>query len=219
MPEFAASFRCTQFACALLLWLVAGAFPAALASTAEAEPSAKVGAANSILPGEIQLHRTRFTVAARQVTVDYQLGLKGLNLIRDPLREGAHMAVEGGIRLLQRNLLRPNSELAFQPLAWILRHDPLTREFLIADASTAKAGQVSRSPHLDTLLREAWSDLHAVLTPETPFADGETYIVQFDLVLKYAEVPPWLKKALQFFWSWELSPKFSHEHAFIWRGD
>jgi len=215
MPERVLS-HCAPFACcALLFCFVACAFPAALAADRE---QANAGAINPKLPGEIQLRRIRCTVAARQVTVDYQLGLKGLVPIRDQLRDGAHMAIEGGIRLFQYNLLRPNSELASQPLSWILRHDPLTREFLIVDAGSTGGGQSHRSAHLDALLREAWNDLHAALMPETPFEDDETYIIRFDLVLKYAEVPPWLKKTL-FFWSWELSPAFSHEHEFTWPAD
>ena len=218
MPDHAASRRFAPLiCCALLFWLVVGALPGALASAAETEQAVSIGANNPNLPGEIQLRRIRCTVAARQVAVDYQLGLKGLVPIRDQLRDGAHMTIEGGIRLFQYNLLRPNSELASQPLVWILRHDPLTREFLLADAGSADGG-FHRSLHLDTLLREAWGNLHAALTPKEPFDDDETYIIRFDLVLKYAEVPPWLKKAL-FFWSWELSPQFSHEHEFVWHAD
>lgn len=219
MPEFAAPLRRAPLACALLLWLAAGIFPAASARAAGTEPAAaKAGTTVSTSqPGEIQLRRTRVTVAARQASVDYQLWLKGLVPIRDQLREGAHMAIEGSIRLFQRNLLRPNSELAAQILAWTLRHDPLTREFMIADVSVPE-GQITRSPHLDSLLRDAWKDLHAVLAPAEPFEDDETYIVRLELVLKYAEVPPWLQKAL-FFWSWELSPKCTFEHEFTWQQD
>ena len=217
MPERAASFRRAFFVCALLFCFTAGSLPAAPADIAEAEPEADAEAANPKQPGEIELRRIRFTVAARQVSMDYQLGLKGLTPLRDQLRDGAHMAIEGSIRLFRRNLLWPDSELAEKTLAWTLRHDPLTHEFLIVDAGEEE-GQSSRSPHLDALLREALSDLYAVLTPETPFEDDETYIVRFDLVLKYAEVPPWLKKAL-FFWTWDLSPRFSHEYVFDWQVD
>ena len=211
MPELAAPLRRAPFICTLLLWLATAIFPSAA-------QAAKVGTASSNLPAEIQMLRADFTISAQQIMVDYQIGLKGLIQIRDQLRDGAQMTIEGGISLLRRNLLRPNSELAFLPLAWILRHESLTREFLILDASKAEGGAFNRSPHLESLLREAWKNLHAVLAPETPFEDDETYIVRFDLVLKYAEVPPWLKKAL-FFWSWELSPKFSHEHTFRWQAN
>ena len=218
MPERAVPLRRAPAICALLLWIAAGIFPIPLAGAAGAETEVKVGAASSSRPGEIQLRRARFTVAAEQITVNYQLNLKGLIPIRDQLRDGARMTIEGGIRLLRRNLLRPNSELAFLPLAWNLRHDPLTREFLLVEVGKAENGQAARAPHLGALLQEAWKDLYAVLLPEMPLEDDETYIVRFDFVLKYAEVPPWLEKAL-FFWSWELSPKFSHEHTFTWQAD
>jgi hypothetical protein len=226
MPELAVLFRRALFAaCALLFCCAAGmltagptdaAGPAGMSNLAE--PDRPVGAASGSPPGEIGLRRIRFVVAARQVTADYQLSLTGIAQVRDQLRDGAHMAVEGGIRLFRHNLLRPDSEIAFQPLLWTLRHDPLTREFLITDAGAPEKRAAGRSPHLAALLREAWAHLHAALTPETPLENDETYIVRLDLVLKYAQVPPWLEKTL-FFWSWELSPKFSHEYTFTWRED
>ena len=207
MPDLRALFRCLPLVAALLFWLPAGAGAAA---PADSEGGRGRGGTGS-LDSEILLRQPRFVVTGQSVTVTYQLTIKGLAPLRDQLRDGAHMALEGKLRLFQRNLLRPNSELCVAPLAWGLRHDPLTREFVLSDPE----GRTSRAPHLDMLLRDALKNLQTTLTPEDPLEDDEEYIVRFDLVLKYASVPPWLERAL-FFWSWELSPAFSFEHSFTY---
>lgn len=210
MPELPAPFRGMLFIGTLLLWLMAGVCAAAQAPAGAhatgAVAALKTGSGDSGSPAsELFLRRVRCDIEAGRVTVDYQLGLKGLIPVRDQLREGAHMAVEGSASLLQYNLLRPNSELASVPLLWTLRHDPLTREFMLTQEETAL-----RATHIDTLLRDGWKDLHVTLTPAEPLEADETYVVRIELALKYAEVPPWLEKAL-FFWSWELSPKLNYE--------
>lgn len=196
MRHIARYLRCFvhQALCAaMLLALTAG-----LAAAARAVPT------SSGPQSELILRETRLAVSAERVDLAYQLDIRGLAFLRDQLRDGAHIDVTGGIRLFQKNLLRPNSELATLALQWTLRHEPLTRTFLLI----TPGGQSRRAPHLDVLLHEAWRELHATLRPAEALEKDEEYLLALELVVRYAEVPPWLERAL-FFWSWELSPRLT----------
>jgi len=166
-------------------------------------------AASNTPVSELVLMRPAITARPYAVRFSYGVGIKGMVPVRDQLRDGAHMLLEGSVSLLQNNLIRPSSELASVPVSWLLRHEPLTQDFLLF----ADPERVRRGPFIDTLIRETWSDLHADLTLTEPLQEDQTYTLKLTLVLKYAEVPPWLKKAL-FFWSWDLSPVLVFERQF-----
>ena len=166
-------------------------------------------AASNTPVSELVLMRPSLTARPYAVRFSYGVGIKGMVPVRDQLRDGAHMLIEGSVSLLQNNLIRPNSELASVPVSWLLRHEPLTQDFLLF----ADPEFVRRGPFIDALIRETLSELHADLTLTEPLQEDQTYTLKLTLVLKYAEVPPWLKKAL-FFWSWDLSPVLVFERQF-----
>jgi hypothetical protein len=160
----------------------------------------------------IVLLRPGISVDADKVTVTCRLGLQPLAAVRDQLRDGARMELAGGITLFAKRTLLPDSEQAAFPIRWILYYAPLTRDFVLVSAEAQK-NAVYRAHDLETLLREAWGSLEAVLPPEEPLADGQEYLVRIALTLKYAAAPPWLEKAL-FFLSRELAPPLVFEQRF-----
>ncbi len=167
------------------------------------------GAASNAPISELVLLQPRVSATAERVTFAYGVKVKGLVPLRDQLRDGAQMKLEGSLTLLQHNLLRPNSQLATVPLAWNLRFDLLTREFMV----TGEDGTVRSGPFIDELLRNVWQQLRVELSPEDPLETDQTYIVQLSLILRYDEAPPWLRNAL-FFWSRDLSPTLEYEQRF-----
>ena len=171
--------------------------------------SGQAAAASNAPVSELFLLKPQILATEHSVFFSYGLRVRGLMPIRDQLRDGAQMVLEGSASLLQRNLLRPNSLLATQPLSWHLRHDPLTREFIITD----QAGAVRGGPFIDALLRDSLSELSLELNPEEALEPDQTYILEFSLILRYDQAPPWLRNAL-FFWSRDLSPTLNYEQRF-----
>ena len=165
-------------------------------------------AASNAPISEIFLHNPQISATAERVEFSYGLRVKGLVPLRDQLRDGAQVLFEGTLTLLERNLLRPNSELASLPLAWKLRHDPLTREFVMEDQN----GAVRSSPFLDTLVRDMLGSLRAEFVPEDPLEADQTYLMKLSLILRYDKAPPWLRNAM-IFWSSELSPALAFEQS------
>lgn len=143
------------------------------------------------------------------LTVDNEEGLLAL------LKDGAvlELAVSAGIER-ERAFWR-NAALAGAEFSSILRHDPLSRDFVVL-VPTPEGEKEIRDRSLTRLLQASWRRLSL---PVVPFADmpqdepAAPYLVRIVISLRHTDVPPWLEKS-SVFWSAELVPRVSRNFMF-----
>lgn len=131
-------------------------------------------------------------------------------VVRSQLRDGAVMTLTCKLALERVRTLLSNEVISGESRSYQLRHDLLSREFILS----SPGHPIVRQKQFDTLLASAFQHLDFLLPLQAPLVSGETYRVQLKITLEHAEVPPWLEKAL-FFWSWEVTPPLSFSQDFI----
>lgn len=137
---------------------------------------------------------------AEELRVQSRIQIDNIAVVRDQLRDGAHMVLKAVVSLHQLRSVLSNKLLGATELELHLRHDPLRRNFIVFHGKN-----IFQSRVLADALSTAWDDAILDLVPESPLETGQEYRVTMQLTLQHAEVPPWLEKAL-FFWSWDVVP-------------
>ncbi len=128
------------------------------------------------------------------VSVDNEQGLY------DMLKDGASVQLTATVKLERLRTLWSNVPLAEQVYTSILRHNPLTREFLLYMPGEAKP---VADRDLSRLLAATWYKLSFPVGPVDLLRQAEPgsgYRISLDLSLQHTEVPPWLARAFVF-WS------------------
>lgn len=138
--------------------------------------------------------------SAHQIKVHYSLHVLPVAALADLLRDGAHLALEEQVSVVRLRSLMPNSTVLDARFVWYLRHDPLTRQFIL----TQDNGQSSRNAQLAPLLAQTWKERSHLFPLERPLEEDSTFRLVLSYTFKHTEVPPWLEKSL-FFWSWGVS--------------
>ncbi len=144
------------------------------------------------------------------VHVSMGLGIEHMGSVRSQLRDGAVMTLTCNLDLVRVRTILSNEILSSETRTYQLRHDLLSREFILSSPGTP----IVRQKQFAALVASAWQHLEFVLPIKEPLVSGETYRVQLKVTLEHAEVPPWLEKAL-FFWSWEVTPPLSFTQEFV----
>ena len=158
-----------------------------------------------------QLRISSFSVETNgAIHVDTGILLESPGVVRAQLRDGAVMNLNCRLVLQKIRTLLSNELLSECSRSYTLRHDLLTREFILSAPGMATVRQKQFSALLDGLKK-----LDFVLPLQNPLQPGEEYRVQIQFVFQHAEVPPWLEKAL-FFWSWEVAPPLSFSQDFVY---
>lgn len=155
-----------------------------------------------------------FTVEAQEknvVLVDSGIILSNLPEIKSLLRDGAVINLNCKLTCKRVRSFLTNKTLAELNETYQIRHDTLTREFVLIQPN----GHIERNPRMETLLKTWWEKLCFTIPLSAPLVSGETYRVQLDVNLQHAKIPPWLEKAL-FFWSWEIAPSASFTQEFTY---
>ena len=135
------------------------------------------------------------------VSVDEESGL------HDLLKDGAVLELAVTLTLDRHRTWWTNSEVTSITYTSILRHDPLTRDFIVA-RTTAKGEELTRDRNLTRLLYSSWKKLEFAVVPMETFHELGTdrdYILQADISLRHTEVPPWLQNTVGF-WSSSVVP-------------
>ncbi len=153
-----------------------------------------------------------FTVETRDMDVEIHSGLKLTDNaeIKAQLRDGAVMTLVCKLSLERVRTLLSNAFVSETTQEYSLRHDLLTREFVLSGPGIKSL----RQKNFDVLMDSVFRELRFVLPLPEPLVAGENYRVHFDLTLQHAEVPPWLSQAL-FFWSWDVVPPVSVTQDFL----
>ena len=147
----------------------------------------------------------------QHIVVECGLGVSDARSVRALLRDGAVINLTCKLVIERLRTLLANETLVDITEVHQLRHDPLTREFIML----APNAPARRDKKLDALLAATWEVMTFNAPLQTPLASGETYKVRLDVTLQHAEVPQWLEKAL-FFWSWDIAPAASFTQEFTY---
>ncbi len=154
-----------------------------------------------------------FTVETKgsSILVESGLVVDQLSNINTLLRDGASINLSCNLLIERLRTLFANETLAEVTVVYQLRHEPLTREFIMIQEGNSP----QRSKKLEDLLASTWDVLMFNVPLAAPLVSGETYRVRLHVTLQHAEVPPWLEKAL-FFWSWDIAPALSFTQEFVY---
>ncbi len=115
--------------------------------------------------------------------------------LRDLLKAGSSVELKIRIIVERQRFLIPNAEISHSDFSFILRHDPLTREFTMA--LPGEMYPAFKDKNLIRLLDHTWKKL------ELPFGlddrlqaegEGEPLKVIINFALEYIELPAWLDK-------------------------
>jgi hypothetical protein len=143
------------------------------------------------------------------ITVDNEDGLLEL------LKDGAVLELAISVVVERERTLWTNAEAAKVEFPAILRHDPLSRDF-VAFVPTFDGEKEVRDRNLSRLLQASW---RRISLPVVSLADmvreepAKSYLVLLTIALRHTEVPPWLEKS-SVFWSPEVVPQVNRKFVF-----
>ena len=161
----------------------------------------------------IAVHSFAFDLEPDCVSLESSLKLKNAGPIRTQLLDGAVMKLDVAVRVERLNFVLANSVIGEQNEEFSLRHDLLTREFVLSGH-----GRTLREKHFSDLLTAFFGNVRFSLPLSETLNSEETYRLTLELRLQHAEVPPWLTKTL-LFWSWDVVPPLSIVREFTFKGE
>lgn len=150
--------------------------------------------ATSVLNSELFLNLS--------LTVDDEDGL------RDLLKDGAVLRLGLSVAMNRKRSWWTNAEVVSREYHSIIRHDPLTRDFVVT-LPASDGEKTLRDKNLTRLLHASWRKLSLLVAPlQVLYAQGEKeeFLISFTLSLQHTEVPPWLEKSF-IFWSSDVVPQ------------
>jgi hypothetical protein len=134
------------------------------------------------------------------ISVDNEPGLAAM------LKDGASVQLTADLRLERLRTLWTNVTLAEKSYASILRHNPLTREFMLYMPEESSA---MTDRNLARLLAETWYKLDFPLIDIDTLRrqdPGHEYRISLFLTLRHTEIPPWLSNAFAFWFKDVVEP-------------
>jgi hypothetical protein len=149
------------------------------------------------------------------------LSVEEESALHDLLKDGAVLELTITTTLDRHRSWWTNAEVAAHTYTSNIRHDQLTRNFLISQPSEGSPGELTRDRNLTRLLYGNWRRLML------PVGDMETirkagpereYILTVSFQLRHTEVPPWLEKA-SIFWFSDVVPEASVTLTYAYSAD
>ncbi|MDR1360001.1 MAG: DUF4390 domain-containing protein [Deltaproteobacteria bacterium] len=147
-------------------------------------------------PNIIQRGETLFFSASLSVEEE--------SALHDLLKDGAVLELTIKTTLDRRRSWWTNAEVAAHTYTSNLRHDQLTRNFLITQPCEGALGELTRDRNLTRLLYGNWRRLMLPVgdMPAIRKAGPDReYILTVSFQLRHTEVPPWLEKSSPFWFS------------------
>jgi hypothetical protein len=144
------------------------------------------------------------------IAVDNEPGL------RDLLKDGAILELEISASVERVRSILGNADLGQKTYLSVIRHDPLSREFLLTVPDAEKSREM-RDKNLSRLLHAGWKNLALPVIPLKTMRDegeDEEFVVKLRITLQHADVPPWLRKNFVF-WSSEVAPPLNFDLPFV----
>ncbi|MBO4312127.1 MAG: DUF4390 domain-containing protein [Desulfovibrionaceae bacterium] len=124
------------------------------------------------------------------------------------LRNGAQILLTCTATLKEKGLLY-NSTVVSNIHTFLIRHDTLTREFIISNGAEAM-----RMKKLVPLLEQIWKETPLSLPLRKPLEHSESYLLSLEFSLEYTNVPAWMEKHL-LFWPRKVAPTLSVSQSLV----
>ncbi|MDR0826353.1 MAG: DUF4390 domain-containing protein [Desulfovibrio sp.] len=135
------------------------------------------------------------------VSVDNEEGL------RDLLKNGAVLELGLTITVVRLRSILSNKQVEKRQYSSIIRHDPLSRDFLVA-IPEAEGKREVKDRNISRLLNASWKKLSLPATSLRLLreqGEDEEFEVEIQISLRHTDVPPWLQKSIAF-WESEVAP-------------
>jgi len=174
-----------------------------------------VPGASALPPREIIMDPPTALVENGMVTVRIALTVNDEEGLLALLKDGAVLELAISAVVIRERTLWRNAKAATVSFSSILRHDPLSRDF-VALVPTPDGEKEVRDRNLSRLLQASWSRLALPVIPLENLLRIEpaaSYLVQLTITLRHIEVPPWLERT-SLFWSPEVVPQVKRNFVF-----
>ena len=130
-----------------------------------------------------------------KLVLSLPLSVDNEDSLGEMLRDGSTMELSINVTIQRKRTLWFNESIYEEIFSFLLRHDPLSREYRM---SAPGAEQVSQDKSLRSLLTRTWKILKLPLADEALFRPESDYQVKIQLSLKHTALPPWLDRTLVF---------------------
>jgi hypothetical protein len=143
------------------------------------------------------------------LTVHLSLTVDNEDGLRDLLKDGAVLELLIDVNVERERFLWSNAEAAAVTFTSVIRHDPLSRDFVVS-VPTHDGSRELRDRNLTRLLYASWRKLSlpiASLENLRRNEDADEYVITLAISLRHTEVPPWLEKTLVFWSADVVSPE------------
>ena len=140
--------------------------------------------------------------------VDLSLTVDDEDGLRDLLKDGAVLALTVSLEMDRSRSWWTNAAVVSKSYTSNIRHDPLTRDFVLTLPTEGGEKQL-RDKNLTRLLHNSWRKLSFPLTSLQVLQEqgqDEEYNIILKVQLQHTEVPPWLEKSIVF-WSADIVPE------------
>ena len=168
--------------------------------------------ASAAPPQRFLLGTPALSVVDGVLSVDCPVGVDNEDGLRDLLKDGAMLELRVSYELERKRSWWSNAGVVSGVFVSRLRHDPLTREFLLTMPGDGRE-ILHKDRNLTRLLYATWRTLRLPITPERIFQGDDVsheYLVTLDFELRHTELPPWLEKSPGL-WSANVVPRETRE--------
>ena len=125
-------------------------------------------------PQDIVFHELTLDSKTNPLTVNLGFGLTNYPLLADMLRNGARAELQCTVSLQRKRLFWTDETLAEKKLAYRLRYDPLTREFLVESGDRPPM----RHKNLEPLLKKRLEKIQVRLGAKAMLEPENSYVVR-----------------------------------------
>lgn len=139
--------------------------------------------------------RTALVRSGGMLTLSLPLSVDNEDALSALLRDGASIELLVKVEIQRQRTLWFNENIFAASFSWVLRYDPLARDFRMTQPL---GGQNMQDKNLRTLLGRTWKALRLPLVELASLQGGEAYTVKADFSLRHTALPPWLDRTLVF---------------------
>lgn len=158
----------------------------------------------------LELRNLSLDNQAGNLSVQFGLGVSGLEKIKATLAEGAELGLRCRVAVHRKRTLFFDSQVAGLDFESRLTADGLAQEYSV---ELPGGGKPLKGKDLGVLLDKAWGAVTLDLGPWSALAPGREYALSLSVSLKRLDVPTLIRVAA-FFWSWDVAPPTQYELDF-----
>ena len=171
--------------------------------------------AMALPPQKLVLAPPTTMIRAGDIFLNLSLTVDSEDGLRDLLKDGAVLQLGVTVTVSRKRAWWSNVELAHREYRSVIRHDPLSREFVLELPSGGEETTL-RDRNLTRLLHASWRKLSLYVAPLRILraeSNDEEFAIAFEVSLQHTEVPPWLEKS-SIFWASDVVPPEKRELPF-----